>query len=241
MKFVLEILTGFPGAPVTVGVAAEEKRAGVNIVVDQIALKELVDRLGSNHSNVISPVSRVQLSVREASAKCNRVASQRPDGVGGRIEAVLEDAGKCAHGLSAGTDVKERLIGREDVQGGWPGDGHARKNSRAEIVDRAIGGGRSSEGLAGGRKLGHGEGLVDSAVSLFTNEPEGFGDAQIGFDDLRMAERDDLAACVQMLGKTRGRRITRKGQSSDHADNSIWRRTSAMSWDSSPGWLRPGR
>ena len=45
------------------------------------------------------------------------------------------------------------------------------------------------------------KGWLDRAVRLFTDKPKGFGNAQVGLYDLRMAEGDHLAACVQMLRK----------------------------------------
>ena len=45
------------------------------------------------------------------------------------------------------------------------------------------------------------------AIGLFPNETKCFGDAQVGLYDLRMAERNHLAAGVEMLGKTRNHGI----------------------------------
>ncbi len=57
--------------------------------------------------------------------------------------------------------------------------------------------------LAGRAQLRRRKRLGDRAVGLFPNEPEGFRDAQIGLDDLRVAERNHLAARVEMLRKAR--------------------------------------
>ncbi len=51
------------------------------------------------------------------------------------------------------------------------------------------------------------EWLVDRAVRLFADKAKGFGDAQIGLQDLRVTERDHLTAGVEMLSKTRKHRI----------------------------------
>ena len=65
------------------------------------------------------------------------------------------------------------------------------KNDRAEGVDR-------SSLLR--RRLG--EGLRDGAVDLLAKNAENFRDAQIGPERLRIGERSDLAAGIEMLRET---------------------------------------
>ena len=43
------------------------------------------------------------------------------------------------------------------------------------------------------------KGLVHGAVGFFPDEPENLGNAEIGLYDLRVAERDHLAAGIQAL------------------------------------------
>ncbi len=57
---------------------------------------------------------------------------------------------------------------------------------------------------SGGKRLAY------RAVRLLANESESFRDAQIRPDDLRVAERDHLAACVEMLRKASDRGIRKR-------------------------------
>ncbi len=47
------------------------------------------------------------------------------------------------------------------------------------------------------------EGLADGAVDLFANEAEDFGDAEVGLQRLRVHDRGDLAAGVEILREAR--------------------------------------
>ncbi len=68
-----------------------------------------------------------------------------------------------------------------------------------------------------GAELLRREGLVDRAVDLFANEAENFGDAEIRRQRLRIGDRGDLAAGVEVLRETRRRRSRRRERWSDRA------------------------
>src|SRR5580692_6585945 len=96
--FVLDIFSGFVGAPVAVRISVELDRSGVKIIVFESALKKLVDILRFNGSQFVSTVTRVELRVRETSAESQGVLSESPDGARGGIESVLENSGECRQG-----------------------------------------------------------------------------------------------------------------------------------------------
>src|SRR6202521_1571472 len=137
--------------------------------------------------------------------------SQRPNRIRRGIEPALENTGIRGLATRAGPDHRAVRIGREDrgsVQDADPG-----KDTRfAQIVDLQIGGSqRSSRGqLTVYLRKRRGErskrlwckGLVHGAKGFFPDEPENFGNTQVGLYDLGVTERDHLAAGIQALRKT---------------------------------------
>ncbi len=96
-------------------------------------------------------------------------------------------------------------VGRKGRSG--PHHANPRKNGRAERVYGAIGSGCASEVHARGRELRHRKGLINRGVRLLADEAKDFRNAQIRSYELRMAERDHLAAGIQVLRKACHHRI----------------------------------
>ena len=209
LKFVLDVFTRLLGAPITIGVAHEKQRTTVQVVVVKHALDELVDGLRRNHSQFVSPVSCVELRVSEVAAERHGVLAQCPDGAGRWIESVLKSARKGALRSCSGAEIHGVGIRGKDRSG--PHDAKSRKDGRTKCVDRAIGSRCSGKSHTCRRELRHAKRLVDRGVGLFADEAKDFRNAQIGLCELRMAERDHLAAGIQVLGETLDHRIRIRG------------------------------
>ncbi len=66
---------------------------------------KLVKSASGNHAQLISLIVGVELRISKAAAERDGVLAHRPDGVGGRIEAVLENSGKRSLGGRSGPDI----------------------------------------------------------------------------------------------------------------------------------------
>ena len=121
--------------------------------------------------------------------------AEGPDGVGGGLDAVLEDAGVGALGGGGGADVEGHwgeaggLVVAEHID-----DGDAGEVVGAEGVD--AGGAEAAARDAGGA-----EGLLVVAVELFTEEAEGLLGAEVGFEEEGVVDREDVGAGVEALGE----------------------------------------
>ena len=132
---------------------------------------------------------------------------QGPNRICRGIEAVLENSGISALPGRAGPDQRAVRIRWKDR--GCVHDTDSGENTRsAQIVNQQIVGGYR----AGVQRAGHFgksrrersqrlrcKGLVHGAVGFFPDEAENFRNAQVGLYDLRVAERDHLAAGIQTL------------------------------------------
>ena len=168
-------------------------------------MKELGEIGETDCAFVGALIAGVELRVGEIAAEGEGVLAEGPDGVGARHEAILEDAGESALRGGATADVGGGVEDEVLVVGSGVAvvvdDGDAGEEGRAEGVNGGIGGGCAGETLNVGAELLRGEGLLDGAVDLFTDEAEDFDDAEIGFHDLGVGDGGDLAAGVEILGE----------------------------------------
>src|SRR5579872_4698057 len=63
LKFILDVLAAFVGAPVAVGISAEEDRSCVEVVVVERALQKLVDTLRFDRTQLVPAIARIELRV----------------------------------------------------------------------------------------------------------------------------------------------------------------------------------
>ncbi len=96
--FVLNVGAGFFGAVVAIGVALHEGAGdeAVRAVGGFESLHELRKVGEGDDAFVGALIARVELGVGEAAAEGDGVAADGPDGVGGRHEAILKNAGERA-------------------------------------------------------------------------------------------------------------------------------------------------
>ena len=206
LVFVLEIEAGFLGTIVAIGVALEESGSdeAIGAIGDYQALQELGEIGKADRALVGSFVAGVELGVCEAAAERDGVLAVGPDGVGGRHEAILENAGEGALRSGAFADVGggvENIIfvvvsGRIAVV---VDDGDPGEVGRTERVDSGVSKRSAGEALNVRAKLLRSERLVDGAIDFFANETEDFDDAEIRFEELRVGDARDLAAGIEML------------------------------------------
>src|SRR5208282_2450091 len=182
LEFVLNVLAGFVGAIVPVGVSLQKASGNkaVYIVGDRHTPQEIGEIVESDHTFVGSVVPRVELSVGKAAAEGQGMPALGPNGVGRGHEAVLEDSRESTLGHSSLPDaqgsavhivcVVEVAVGVRRRIAKIVGDSQTREKRGAECVDSGV-----REGCAWDftldkrRELGWRKGLLNRAVDFLAD------------------------------------------------------------------------